>query len=126
MDTNENQAVEIPADTVSVKISALNQEQLEQVFNMLARQQEAAVAEGQALGRAVDELKAKKAETARRIDKLGSDKELIAQLMTPSLRKDALKLLGADSATVGELLAEQGRRDAVVQGVLLEASARGA
>lgn len=114
--------VQAPADTVSGKISALNAEQLQQVFSMLGRQQEAAVAEAQALGRAIDELKAKKAEVARAIDKLGRDKELIAHLMSPGLRADALEALGAASPTVEEFVPDPGRRDAVVQGVVLEAT----
>ncbi len=126
MDQNQQaQAVEIPAETVTVKISQLNQEQLEQVFNLLRRQQEQAVAESQALGRQIDDLKGKRAQLTRHVEKLGGDLQLVAQLMTPADRKDAIQRLGADVATVGELLASPGRQDASAPGAVLDASAAG-
>jgi hypothetical protein len=116
---------EIAVEAFSARISQLNQDQLEQVFNMLRRQQEATVAENQALGRAIDELKAKKATTAREADKLGSHLQLIGELMTPNGRKAAMARLGAEHPTLSELLAQPGRQDGVAQGVVLDASAQG-
>jgi hypothetical protein len=116
---------ELPVESFTVKISALNQEQLEQVFNMLRRQQEAVVAENQALGRAIDELKAKKAETARHSDKLGRDMLVISNLMDPAKRKAALAAMGVTGGTIGDFLAPAARQDGTAAGVVLEASSRG-
>ena len=101
----------------------MNQEQLEQVYNMLVRQLEKAVEANQALGREIDALRALKASRAREVEKLSDHRELISALMTPANRKDALKRLGADPLLLGDLVTMPGRVDGVAPGVVLEARA---
>lgn len=108
--------------TVSARISELNLDQLLQVFHMAQRQQEALVAESQALGLQIDELRAKRSEISAQIGKYTADLEaLAAHIKAREAERDAAQRAAgaADGPTVADLL----RIDGTAPGVVLEASA---
>lgn len=106
---------------VSTRISDLNLAQLVQVHNMVKRQQEALVAESQALGEQIDEIRAQRADLAGRIAKYGADMAaLTVHIKKREAERDAAeRAAGADGdQTVGDLL----RLDGVAPGAVLEAA----
>lgn len=112
------------AVTVSTRISDLNLTQLVQVHNMVNRQQAALVAESQALGQQVDEIRAKRADLAARIAKYGQDMAALAvHIKKREAERDAAeRAAGADGGqTLGDLL----RIDGEAPGAVLEAATKG-
>lgn len=110
------------AVTVSTRISDLNLSQLVQVFHMVQRQQEALVAENQALGLQIDAIRTKRAELVAQIGKYAADMQaLTVHIKAREAERDAAERAAkaGESATLGDLL----RIDGEAPGVILEASA---
>ncbi len=107
--------------TVSTRISDLNLEQLVQVHNMVRRQQEALVAESQALGVQLDAIRDKRATLAAGIAKYNADMDaLVVHIKAREAERDAAERAAkaGESATLGEVL----RIDGSAPGALIEAS----
>ena len=115
---------QLSGETISVKLSACNAEQLEQVHVLLKRQQAALAERKQALAAQIDALKAQARQLGAQLDKHTADILVVSELMTPSQRKQRLAAMGADGPTVAQVLAAPGQVDAVATGVVLEAQAK--
>jgi DNA-binding protein H-NS len=115
---------QLSGETISVKLSACNAEQLEQVHALLKRQQAGLAERKQALAVQIEALKADARRLGAQLDKHTADIQVVTELMTPSQRKQRLAAMGADGPTVAEVLAGPGRMDAVASGVVLEAQAK--
>lgn len=109
--------------TISARISELNLDQLLQVFHMAQRQQEALVAENQALGLQIDEIRAKRASLVSQITKYSADLEaLTVHIKAREAERDAAQR--AAGASDGPTVADVLRISAEAPGVILEASAK--
>lgn len=112
------------AVTVSTRISDLNLDQLLQVFHMVQRQQEALVAQNQALGQEIDAIREQRAQIVAQVSKYSADMEaLTVHIKAREAERDAAKRVAeaGDSPTLAEVL----RLDGEAPGVILEASASG-
>lgn len=108
-------------EIISARISDLNAEQLRQVHNMLAKQQEAIVQASQALGRQIDEIKAQRLQMVASIAKLVGDMNFVAHRIAALENTGAV---GSDPGLAGRVVGDLLRVDAVAPGAHLVASAK--
>lgn len=109
---------------MSVRLSELNSRQLQQLLNRIGHQRDAVVDESQALGRQVDQLRARRLALADQVRKYTLDEQHLLALIKLAQAREAVAGAANEATLESITTADIASVHAVAPGVMLEAKAK--